>query len=206
MDVQLRRYEELQDGSLRLVRNSSKFNLGYIDAIVSRMSDQRYETLLMCKADILKIIEHFRHDYTLRSKNMSTFDSTLLNKYRKTKQSIDCFTQRAEWLTTSIYSRIENYDKIPKNIFGHVRFTRLIRKVKVEDDVSIDLNLKRSLPWYVFPLGRLCQIISNTKDKPAELEEIVLVDILSPKKALWIYRFLSLSKPRCCSLPICRKR
>lgn len=57
-------------------------------------------------------------------------------------------------------------------------------------------SVGHGLPKYVLPLGRLCRMDDSTH-KPTELDEVVVMDMTSPSKALWRYRFLH-TPVQCC--------
>lgn len=73
-------------------------------------------------------------------------------------------------------------------------FNLLVRNVVLSDDVSFSVEYPP--PKYALPLGQLCQIEKQTQE-PVELDEVVVMGITSPAKALWRFRF-SKEADRCC--------
>lgn len=160
----------------------------YINTILNRLSSQQYESLLLCKADIMKFIQHCISSY---KQDQPEEEGSVADDTRHEN------AQSAETLACGIYDTIDHYQAGCRVIRRHMGHTRLIRRVEVPDHCIV--NPQYPLPKYVLPLGRLCHM-RNSTDEPIELEDILLVDVVSPKKALWRYRFLGEEKNRCYSL------
>lgn len=73
----------------------------------------------------------------------------------------------------------------------------LVRNVVLSDGVFFLVDYPPSK--YVLLLGQLCQIEKQTQ-KPVELDRVVVMDITSPAKALWWFRFSKAPVRRCYSL------
>lgn len=75
-----------------------------------------------------------------------------------------------------------------KALTRHLRYTyghsRLVRKVTVSDEIHV--SPAYPLPSYILPLGRLdCEQKVGSTSQSTIIDQLVVMDITSPRKALW---------------------
>lgn len=156
-----------------------------LEALLSDPSSQQYENIMHCKPEINRFIEQ-----SLRCFGTSNWRLEWNLGNQNTRVEYMTTAKRAEKRAGVIYAQISFYkNRMAKKFLSYGSYTRLIRELKLEAEVTLPPPHQCALPKYVLPLGRLCRMGNTTDMQTAiELEEVVLMDVLSPSKTIWRYR------------------
>lgn len=150
------------------------------EKILSRLSSHPHHTIETCVPRARHFTEHCSTLLRLQSLGSCGYNAACNVK----KRADEVLKYVAVWKDNS------------DGLVSVTGLNRLVRKAVVSEAVSI--SVEYPLPRYVLPLGRLCRVDDMT-DLPTELDEILVMDITSPRKALWRFRFLGPSISSCYS-------
>lgn len=167
--------ESLMNGGLTPIETLT------VQIALSGMCHHSDHTLETCVYKAKRFLKNY--DTLLKIQGSGGFDASARNLK----------TQADEIL--KMVTHLEAWERSGKALPGAVRLNRLVRRVLPLDDTP--MSIEHPLPMYVLPLGRLCRVSDGTNG-PLELDEAVVMDVTSPRKALWRFGFVNGS-----SMPSC---
>lgn len=155
---------------------------GRVKKTLSRMSSHLHHTFETCLPRVRRFQAHYDSILELqRAGSPGNFVA------RSMKEQADEILDMSESL--------DDWKQSAQLLPGGASLNRLVRKVVPSDKVRV--SVEYPLPRYVLPLGRLCRLGDNTNE-PMDLDEILVMDVTSPHKALWCFRFSSEAMSSCC--------
>lgn len=161
--------------------SSTKDDRTGIKVLLDNMSRHSHHTYETC-VPIVKHFAHYHEKLIQFLKKRRVFDQRLQSKVIKIQDQVD-----------TILKHIDGWEDEAHAIQRLAGQNHLIRYVCYAD--SEPTSADYPLPMYVLPLGRVYRRDSTT-NQTTELDEVAVLDITSPCKALWHYRF-SKGSTRC---------
>lgn len=144
---------------------SSTLSPTYLEAVLSDPSSQKYENMLHCKDEINRYIEQ-----SLCCFDTSNWRPEWNSGTPNTRREYRSIAKIAETLAGIIYDQFSFYnDLMTKKFLIHGSYTRLIRELKLEAEVTLPPQRQCALPKYVLPLDRLCRMGNTTDMQTAKI-------------------------------------
>lgn len=153
-----------------------------IDDILAAITNAPHDSMIGSKNELSEIVEYYVKVFGPKYSNSDGYEVALAVK------------NQADYL----WRYYKNWNHYAEDLGRHKVGTRLLRRVVPSKKLSGSGPVEHPLPTYVLPLGRLCRLEGCTR-RPKELDEVLVMDVTSPRKALWRFGFSKESAPCCYS-------